>query len=68
MAWNRPTQKIESEGKDAKRPRVWWGFGAGLIAAVVAVAGVVSYSAGAGRPRPGLDRVTDTERDCCGII
>ena len=52
MAWNRPTKKIESESKAVMRPRVWWGFGAGLIAAVVAVAGVVSYSAGAGRPRP----------------
>ena len=52
MAWNRPTQKIENESKAAKRPRVWWGLGAGLIVAVAAVAGVMSFSAGAGRPRP----------------
>ena len=52
MAWNRPTQKIESESKVAKRPRVWWGLVAGLIVAVAAVAGVVSFSAGAGRFRP----------------
>ena len=52
MAWNRPTQKIESESKAAKSSRVWWGLGAGLIVAAAAVAGVVSYSAGAGRPRP----------------
>ena len=52
MAWNHPTQKIESVSKTAKRPRVWRGLGAGLIVAVAAVAGVVSYSAGAGRPRP----------------
>lgn len=52
MAWNRPTQKIENESKAAKRPRVWWGLGAGLIVAVAAVAGVVSYSVGTGRPRP----------------
>ena len=25
MAWNRPTQKIESESKAAKGPWVWWG-------------------------------------------
>ena len=41
MAWNRPTQKIESESKATKRPRVWWGLGVGLIVAVAAVAGVV---------------------------
>ena len=52
MAWNRPTQKIESESKIAKRPRVRWGLGAGLIVAVAAVAGVVSFTAGTGRPRP----------------
>ena len=52
MAWNRPTKKIENESKTAKRPRVWWGLGAGLIVAVAAVAGVVSFTAGAGRPRP----------------
>ena len=52
MAWNRPTQKIESECKTAKRSRVWWGLGAGLIVALAAVAGAVSFSAGAGRPRP----------------
>ena len=52
MAWNRPTQKIESESKAAQRPRVWWGLGAGLIVAVAAVAGVVSFTAGTGRPRP----------------
>ena len=52
MAWNRPTKKIENESKTAKRPRVWWGLGAGLIVAVAAVAGVVSCFAGAGRPRP----------------
>ena len=52
MAWNLPTQKIESESKAAKKPCVWWMLGAGLIVAVAVVAGVVSYSAGAGRPRP----------------
>ena len=52
MAWNHPTQKIESESKAAKRPRVWWMLGAGLIVAVAAVAGVVSLTAGAGCPRP----------------
>ena len=52
MAWNRPTQKIENENKAAKRPRVWWGLGAGLIVAVAAVAGVVSLTAGTGRPHP----------------
>ena len=52
MAWNRSTQKIEREGKAARRPRVWWGLGVGLIVAVAAVAGIVSFSAGAGRPRP----------------
>ena len=41
MAWNRPTQKIENESKAAKRPRVWWGLGAGLVVALAAVAGVV---------------------------
>ena len=46
MAWNRPTQKIESESKAAKSSRVWWGLGAGLLVAVVAVAGVVSFSVG----------------------
>lgn len=46
MAWNRPAQKIESESKDAKISRAWWGLGTGLIVAVAAVAGVVSYSAG----------------------
>ena len=50
MAWNRPTQEIESESKTAKRSRVWWGLGAGLIVAVAAVAGVVSLSAGTGAP------------------
>lgn len=52
MAWNRPAQKIENESKATKRPRVWWGLGAGLIVAVAAVAGVVSFTAGTGRPRP----------------
>ena len=52
MAWNHPTQKIESEGQTAKKPRVWWWIGAGLIVAVAAVAGVVSLTSGAGRPRP----------------
>lgn len=52
MAWNRPTKKIESKNKAAKRPRVWWGLGAGLIVAVAAVAGVVLFTAGAGRSRP----------------
>ena len=52
MAWNRPTQKIEGESKAAKRPCVWWGLGAGLIVAVAAVAGVVSFTAGTGHPRP----------------
>ena len=52
MAWNRPTQKIESESKAAKSPRVCWGLGAGVIVAVAAVAGVVSFTAGAGHPRP----------------
>ena len=52
MAWNRPTQKIESESKATKRPRVWWRLGAGLIVAVAAVAGVVSFTAGTGRSRP----------------
>ena len=52
MAWNRSTQKIESESKTAKRPRVWWRLGAGLIVAVAAVAGVVSFTAGTGRFRP----------------
>ena len=46
MAWNRPAQKIESESKAVKGARVWWGLGAGLIVAVAAVAGVVSFSAG----------------------
>ena len=44
MAWNRSLPA--SEKMPAKRPRVWWGLGAGLIVAVAAVAGVVSYSAG----------------------
>ena len=50
MAWNHPTQKIESESKTAKRPRVWWGLGAGLIVAVAAVAGVVLFTAGTSAP------------------
>ena len=41
-----------NEKMPAKRPRVWWGLGVGLIVAVAAVAGVVSYSAGTGCPRP----------------
>ena len=52
MAWNRPAQKIESESKAAKRPRVLWGLGAGLVVAAAAVAGVVSFTAGTGRLRP----------------
>lgn len=52
MAWNRPTQKIERESKTAKSARVWWGLGAGVIVAAAAVAGVVSFTAGAGRPHP----------------
>lgn len=51
MAWNRPTQKVEiNKSIAAKRLRVWWGLGAGLIVAVAAVAGVVSLSAGTGAP------------------
>ena len=52
MAWNRPTQKVECESKATKRPLVWWGLGVGLIVAAAAMAGVVSFTAGAGRPRP----------------
>ena len=52
MAWNRPTQKIESESKATKRPRVWWRLGAGLVVAVAVVAGVGLLTAGTGRPRP----------------
>ena len=50
MAWNHPTQKIERESKTSKRPRVWWGLGAGLIVVAAAVAGVVSFTAGTGTP------------------
>ena len=50
MAWNRSLPA--SEKMPAKRPRVWWGLGAGLIVAVAVVAGVVSFTAGTGRPRP----------------
>ena len=50
MAWNRSLPA--SEKMPAKRPRVWWGLGAGVIVAVAAVAGVVSLTAGTGRPRP----------------
>ena len=60
MAWNRPAQKIENESTAAKRPRVWWGLGAGLVVAAAAVAGVVLFSAGTGRPRP---EETATEKE-----
>lgn len=50
MAWN---HSLPAKAKmPAKRPRVWWGLGVGLIVAVAVVAGVVSLTAGTGRPRP----------------
>lgn len=50
MAWNRPTEKIESARKATKGARVWWGIGAGVIVVIAAVAGAVSFSAGTGAP------------------
>lgn len=44
MAWNRPTPKNESKVKVAKRPRALLWIVPGLIAAAVAVAGVVALS------------------------
>ena len=52
MAWNHPVQQNENKENASKRSPVRWWLGAGLIVAVVAVAGVVSFTAGTGRPRP----------------
>ena len=58
MAWNHSLQS--NEKMPAKRPRVWWGLGAGLVVAAAVVAGVVLFSAGTGRPRP---EETATEKE-----
>lgn len=50
MAWNRSQEGCETLPE--RNPLAGWWLGVGLIVAVATVAGVVSLTAGTGRPRP----------------
>ena len=50
MAWNRSQEGCETLPE--RNPLAGWWLGVGLIVAVAAVAGIVSFTAEAGRPRP----------------